>query len=307
MELKWLEDFFAFVRFGSFSRAADSRNVTQSGFSRRIRSLEEWMGAELVDRSKYPAALTSAGKLLAESAPEIIENLYSLRATIRDQHRMPGNSLRIAAGHTLSSNFLPPWLTGLTARFGQDVCARIVASNVHDSVQSLVHGGCDLLLCYHHSQLPVLLDPQRYRWLLVGRDTLVPVSAPGARGKPKFVFKGTAPASIPLLAYTDTAYLGAALQLLLQTVSADRVQTLRRTYESDMADVLKGAAVASQGLAWLPRTSIAAELERGTLVIAGDESMTMEFELRLYRDIYNESDLVSRLWGFLADTIAGSD
>ncbi len=150
MELKWLEDFFAFARFNSFSRAADSRNVTQSGFSRRIRSLEEWMGTELVDRSKYPAALTPAGKIVAESVPEIIGNLYSLRAAIRDQHRMPGNSVRIAAGHTLSSNFLPSWLTGLTARFGPDVCARIVASNVHDSVQSLVNGGCAPLCRKQH-------------------------------------------------------------------------------------------------------------------------------------------------------------
>ncbi len=65
--------------------------------------------------------------------------------------------------------------------------------------------------------------------------------------------------------------------------------------------------MASQGLAWLPRTSIATELERGTLVIAGDESLTMEFELRLYCDMYNESDLVRQLWGFLADTVPGSD
>ena len=57
MELKWLEDFVALVQAQSFSRAAEARNITQSGLSRRIRSLEQWVGAELVDRSGYPPAL----------------------------------------------------------------------------------------------------------------------------------------------------------------------------------------------------------------------------------------------------------
>lgn len=38
MEIKWIEDFLALAQYRSFSRAAEFRNVTQSGFSRRIRS-----------------------------------------------------------------------------------------------------------------------------------------------------------------------------------------------------------------------------------------------------------------------------
>ncbi|MCT7654667.1 LysR family transcriptional regulator [Oceanimonas sp. NS1] len=44
MELKWLKDFVALNEHGSFSKAAEARFVTQPAFSRRIRSLENWLG-----------------------------------------------------------------------------------------------------------------------------------------------------------------------------------------------------------------------------------------------------------------------
>ena len=61
MNLSWLEDFLALAATGSFSRAAAARHLTQPAFSRRIRALEEWLGAELFDRSAQPARCTEAG------------------------------------------------------------------------------------------------------------------------------------------------------------------------------------------------------------------------------------------------------
>jgi DNA-binding transcriptional LysR family regulator len=60
MELAWLEDFLEIVATRNFSTAAAARNISQPAFSRRIRSLENWVGADLLDRSTYPVHLTSA-------------------------------------------------------------------------------------------------------------------------------------------------------------------------------------------------------------------------------------------------------
>ena len=78
MEIKWIEDFIALSQYQSFSRAAEFRNVTQSGFSRRIQSLEQWVGADLIDRSSFPPTLTPAGQLFREAAVDILGN-YSIR------------------------------------------------------------------------------------------------------------------------------------------------------------------------------------------------------------------------------------
>ena len=47
MELIWLEDFLMLADTLNFSRAAELRHVTQPAFSRRIRALEGWVGADL--------------------------------------------------------------------------------------------------------------------------------------------------------------------------------------------------------------------------------------------------------------------
>ena len=68
MELKWLEDFISLAETRSFSRSAELRHVTQPAFSRRIQSLEAWLGNELIDRSSYPTRLTPAGEVFYEQA-----------------------------------------------------------------------------------------------------------------------------------------------------------------------------------------------------------------------------------------------
>ena len=50
MDLKWIEDFLYLSQYGSFAKAAKARNVTQPAFGRRIKLLEEWLGADLVNR-----------------------------------------------------------------------------------------------------------------------------------------------------------------------------------------------------------------------------------------------------------------
>src|ERR1700733_9869569 len=125
MELKWIEDFIALAQYQSFSRAAEFRNVTQSGFSRRIQSLEQWVGADLIDRSSFPPTLTPAGQLFREAAEDILEKLFDTRAIIRTDQRIGGKGVQIAAGHTIALNFLPGWLRALSTHF-DEVRARVI-------------------------------------------------------------------------------------------------------------------------------------------------------------------------------------
>jgi len=68
LELVWLEDLSALAEYGSFVRAAEARHVTQPAFSRRVRSLENWMGVELFVRTPQGATLTEAGRQILPSA-----------------------------------------------------------------------------------------------------------------------------------------------------------------------------------------------------------------------------------------------
>ena len=50
MELALLEDFLALARERNFSRAAETRHISQPAFRRRVRLLEDWLQAPLLER-----------------------------------------------------------------------------------------------------------------------------------------------------------------------------------------------------------------------------------------------------------------
>jgi len=299
MDLKWLEDFLCLAETQSFSRAAEERHITQSALSKRIRSLESWVGADLVDRSMYPTRLTPAGKLFRNHAQEFLKGLLDSRALIRGQHPIRNGALLVAAGHTLSLNFFPAWLHNIHATFGE-FKTRVVASNVHDSVLELVDGSCDLLLCYQHPELPITLDPDRYAHIVLGTDTLIPVCTPNAQGNPNTSLPGTKLKPIRQLAYTKTSYFGRAIDLLLSKLHTPcHVETF---YESDMAELLKKIALEGYGLAWLPKSSILKELANQTLVPAGETQWHFKLEIWLFRDLQNKKPALDRLWNFLSQS-----
>jgi DNA-binding transcriptional LysR family regulator len=296
MEIKWIEDFVALAQYQSFSRAAEFRNVTQSGFSRRIQSLEQWVGAELIDRSSFPPVLTPAGQLFREAADDVLAKLYDTRAIIRTEQRIAGKSLQIAAGHTIALNFLPAWLKALSAHFGE-VRARVIPTNVHDSILMLVNGNCELMFAYHHPELPLHLDPIRYEHITVGIDTLMPVSRPNSRSEPLFRLPGTKKQPLPLISYTETSYFGRCLALLLGRAAT--APMLQLHYESDMAEVVKKLVMEGDGVAWLPQSTIARELAAGELAPAGPATWRLQIELRVYRDSSNRSEFLDGLWHHL--------
>ncbi len=294
MEIKWIEDFVALARLQSFSRAAEERHVSQSGLSRRIQALEQWVGADLVDRSGYPPSLTAAGRLFCEAAEEVLLKLHDVRAVIRDDRRTPGSGLQIAAGHTIALNFLSTWLTGLPAEF-RAVRTRVLPTNVHDSIVMLANANCDLMFAYHHPQLPLHLDPAKYEHLVLGRDLLLPVCAATNGNTPKFRLTATAKGlPAPLLGYSEASYFGRCLDFLLH--QARSKPALERHYESDMAELLKKMTLAGEGVAWLPRSAIAGELARGELIAAGGGEWCIELEIRVYRDATQRNPLVTTLW-----------
>jgi DNA-binding transcriptional LysR family regulator len=295
MDIKWIEDFLSLAATRNFSRSADHRNVTQPAFSRRIRALEAWTGAELVDRSTYPLTLTVAGKLFNDAASEALKLLNDARNQLRSE-QTAHNMLRVTAGHSLALSFFPEWLDGLNQGGGADLSARITATNIHDSVLALSEGECDLLLCFHHPQLPILLNPDQYEYLTVGSERVIPVSAPDRQGAPLFRLPGSKRKPTRLLAYPATSFLGRVMELIL--ANAPQAPGLLTTYESEMAELLKRMALNGHGMAWLPQRSVAEELASGKLAHAGagSDAWSLELEIRVYRSLQNKRPALTRLW-----------
>ncbi|MCI3208050.1 MULTISPECIES: LysR substrate-binding domain-containing protein [Pandoraea] len=297
MEVKWIEDFVALARHRTFSRTAEVRHVTQSGLSRRIKSLEQWVGVELIDRSAFPPELTPAGAQFLETAQGFLRRLLAARELIRAEHRIGLEGLNVAAGHAIAVGLLPRLIRRIQTHF-RAVNFRIIPTNVHDSIAMLLNGSCQLMLAYERAELPLHIDASRFISICAGNDALVPVCAPTATGSPRYALPGSAANPLPLIAYGPGTYFSACLALLLRDVETPPV--LSTCFECDMADVLKQLALNGEGVAWLPRSLIETELAEGTLVPAGDKRWTFELELRLYHDSENTSGSLRELWAALA-------
>src|SRR5437868_14073983 len=202
MEIKWLEDFVSLAETHSFSRSAELRHVTQPAFSRRIQSLEAWVGTELIDRSSYPTTLTDAGKVFYEQALAMLAQVSETRALMRGQRSSNAQMLDFAVPHTPSLTFFPEWLKAVERQVGTLPC-RLRALNVHDAVLMLVEGGCDLVMVYHHARQAIQLDPTHYDMLVLGVERMSPYSVPDSAGKPLYRLPGTDRKPVPFLSYTS--------------------------------------------------------------------------------------------------------
>lgn len=298
METKWLEDFLSFAETRSFSRAAADRHITQSAFSRRIMALEEWLGVELIDRSVQPAMLTSAGWLFRRLAADLLRDAYAARSMLRGQQPLadPEQVVQFAVAHTLVFTFFPEWLQHLQEGLGR-LAARVEAVNVPEGVQQLVDEQADILLGYHHPQLPILLDTNRYPFLLLGVDRILPYSAPDAGGAPRFALPGRAPDPLPFMAYSSGAFLGNIVEMVL--LNAPQPHHLARRFETHMSEALKAMVAADHGVGWLPESCVRDEVAAGRLVPAGPEGWGTRMEVRMYRSAANAKPVVAELWSFV--------
>lgn len=301
MELKWLEDFVTLAETSSFSRSAELRNVTQPAFSRRIKQLELWLGAPLINRGTMPAELTPAGRSFLPLAQDTIRALYSAQEALRPTSE--AGMARFAALHTLTVTFVPAWLQRLE-QVMPDIRISLIPDRggIEANLASLVDGEADFFLTYAHPRVPFHLDRERFDHLSVGQDRLVPVAAPQVklqreRWVPGHGILDTAVRdglTLPYLSYGFSSFFGVALGRLF----AERPPFLRRqVHENAISAGLKTVALTGAGLCWLPLSLIQAELESGLIVEASTSpEWTLDLEIRLYRHLGSQSKLVQNVW-----------
>jgi LysR family transcriptional regulator, hypochlorite-specific transcription factor HypT len=293
MQIRWIEDFLTLADAKGFAKAAERRNVSQPTFSRHIQALEDWLGVELVDRRGARVQLTPSGRIFREFAIDMLRRTYDMRTLLRGQTSTAESLVRFSVAHSLSVTFFPQWLNELRAALG-NVLAHVNAVNVADGARALTEGATDLLLVYHHPQLPVLLDPKRFPHLRLSTERMAPFSAPLPSGAPKFKLPGRPGEGLPFLSYSAGTYLGQVVEMIL--LGAGEPLHLTRSFDTHMAEALKAMVLAGHGLCWLPQNSTTREVKEGRLVAAGPARWSCELEVRLYRLADRGNEMVEKIW-----------
>ncbi|MDO8252307.1 MAG: LysR substrate-binding domain-containing protein [Rhodoferax sp.] len=290
MQLKWLEDFAALAQTRSFTRAAELCHVTHPAFGRRIKALEAWAGAPLVERGSGPVRLTAAGESFLETAQQMLRNLDSSREALRSVVGRQARTVTLATGRTLARTLVADWLVRLRPLV-LDAEVRIVTRALADTMLLLESHEADFSLIYHHPALALRLDARQFSHLTLASDKLVPVARADAQGQPLHAFGDKA---VPYLAYAHSLALGRLVEdHLSQNPHAPRLQ---RCVECDSADALYEYVLKGLGVAWLPWSMVHADCKAGRLAVAGDRRMEVRFDVRLYRPKRRLSPLAERVW-----------
>lgn len=258
LESSYLKTLVEVIRAGSFSRAAETLNLTQPGVSRRIKQLEEQYGCELVDRSGKTLRPTPAGRLVFEAA----ETLLGVEENLISGLRVLGGRTKISFSCTplFGIAHLPAIMKDFMLASPESGDLKFVFNMPDQILEGLRTRAIDLAVM----ELCEFFDLSDFATFSLPGDEVLFVSAPGL-GLP-------APeATVPAL-FATTFFVrreGCCSRLLLErglrTVGHD-LREFRKVIVHDDLHLIVRAVLEGEGMSFLSRDVIGEHLEAGRLV-----------------------------------------
>ena len=300
MELKLLEDFVCLAHTKNFSKSADIRHVTQPAFSRRIKSLENWFGVPLIDRSHYPILLTQEGKRVYEIANKLIDEMHLCRDEVRSGKGDSSLTLKFAMPHNLSISFFPEWHRLIEDATGP-VELSVVTGNIHDSAQLLDSDSCDFVIFFNFEFIASYsFNNDDFLKLRIGKDKLIPVCATKQSGSCIYTLDVNSGETVPYLAWGKPTLAHHVVSELLKHKKLE--QKIKVKYQNQLAAALREEALLGGGIAWLPEQLVKNDLSENKLAIV-DENHIAPFEIFIVRKYQNSNPLVEKWWKYTRENL----
>ena len=283
MDMQWLEDVLVLLEEDNLTRAAARRNITQPAFSRRIRSFEDWLGVDILERGKNKVDISQS--LLSNEAEirALVTRIQDLRGKIAN-FDPASSTVSIAAQHAAVFSTFPDMALRAKQSFPA-VKFRLRAANLRDCVTLFMRGDTSMLLSYEAENAAPLPFGPSIRRELWGVDYLVPVLGGALRYSVKA--NGEIPASTPAIVYPEESFFGEVMgaeERLFGTPSQCSNPVCETAFSSGIKElVLKGI-----GIGWLPFSMVYREVENGELISLGDKLGKVALNVAIYADVKDE-------------------
>ncbi len=179
MDFDQIHTFLEIVRLKSFSKAAQTCYRTQPAISAQVRQLEQELRAELFERFGSRISLTTAGRLFAQYAEQLMDLRRQAQDAIAELEHDPRGELVIAANEAICIYVLPEVFSQFRERF-PSVQLQVVRSYSSRVVEAVMENSADFGL----TQLPV--EEKRLQVANIHRDeirAIVPARHPLAGRK----------------------------------------------------------------------------------------------------------------------------
>lgn len=281
--LSALHAFEAAARYMNFTRAAADLGLTQSGISRQIRNLEEFLGATLFHRSGPRLVLTETGANYYRNLALTLDRLEEISIdAVRG--RSVDSSLMIGTHPTLASRWLPARLGSFIGTY-PDIPLEVMPAMPSTDFETtrldvtILRGAGTWLHARSIELFPEMLA-------VVASPALIP---PGAKLNPLQF------AEFPLLQNAGRPSLWLNWLRLAELSYSGRIQGTRFAHH----EMIINAAIHGLGLAVVPTFYIREELQRGQLHMPFGEPVQSDDSYYLVypeRKSHNPSVIVFRDW-----------
>jgi DNA-binding transcriptional LysR family regulator len=261
-----MQAFRAVAETGGFAQSARKLNLATSVVSKRVKDLEDYLGAQLFQRTTRKVTLTDTGQAYLTHTQRILDELAEAESEIRYETQKPVGTIRLTAPLSFGLQTIGPALTTYLDKY-PDVTIKTYLS---DRRVDLVGEGFDLAI-----RIGALTDPTLIaKKLCDGRRVVCATPAYlKQHGRPKH--------PSDLKAHNCLSYINMAEGKSWPfMVGGKKIwQGVNGNFLSDNGDLLHEAALAGGGVTLLPTFIIAESLESGALEIVLEEFEEKDFDI----------------------------
>ncbi|MFS8629423.1 MAG: LysR family transcriptional regulator [Limnochordales bacterium] len=255
MLLQQLITFCTVVDEGGFTRAAELLDMSQPAVSKQVKTLEERIGTPLFVRAGRRVALTPAGEIVYAHAKRIlhaIEEMHGALAALA----VPGSGrLFIGAVPTVAVFTLPDILGAFCKRHPL-VTVHVRTGDIDEVVQMVLRSEIDVGL------VTIPVTHELLETIPLFRDRIVLVARPDTPWAQRQAVQPAELAGMPMIAYERASkfrrYVDASFDAA--GITPDVIM------EFDSHEAVKAMVLAGLGVAMMPWSVVARDLEQGRLV-----------------------------------------
>ena len=180
MSISKYQVFLKVVSCGTFTKAAEALNFTQSGISHAITSLESELGLTLLSRNRGGVVLTADGRALLPQIERLCADHHALMQSAASLKGLDAGLVKVATFTSVSVHWLPSILQSFGQRY-PNIEFEVVTGDFYDQIEEWILRGtvdCGFL------RLPSVKRLQTYALHRDKLQVIVPCGHPLADSDP---------------------------------------------------------------------------------------------------------------------------
>ena len=143
MDIRQLTYFIEVAKYKSFTKASKSLHLSQSTLSKVVKSLEEELNVELVDRSAKQIKLTEAGEIILAEGEKIMESLDDISVHLYVLMNLKKGKIRMGIPPVIGFLFFPKIIKEFTELY-PEIKIQIFEDDSKTVKQNVMEGSLDI-------------------------------------------------------------------------------------------------------------------------------------------------------------------